>query len=145
MTVLNFKAFLEADENDPNKGKAPPFQALTTVVGIDQKDIPDAVNTGSYLLNKVIGKNQYSAAIAKMNPKFKGKKVVGATFEVDPTVLQNKNTAAYYKNSQNPNALKKKKGWMDTDNAADLMTLGLPTTGAGGTAAVPGIGGGMPI
>jgi hypothetical protein len=141
MTVLNFKSFLEADENDPNKDKGPPFQALTTVVGIDQKDIPDAVNTGSYLLGKVIGKNQYSAAVAKMNPKLKGKRVVGASFEVDPNILQNKNTAAYYKNSQNPNALKKKTGWIDTDTAADLMTLGFPSTGAGGAGAMPGIGG----
>lgn len=140
MTLLNFKSFLEADENDPNKDKGPPFQALTTAVGIDPKDIPDAVNTGSYLLDKVAGKNQYSAAIAKMNPKMKGKRIVGATFEVDPSILQNKRTAAYFKSSQNPNALKKKTGWIDTDTAADLMTLGFPSTGVGGAAA-PGIGG----
>ena len=141
MTILNFKSFLEADENDPNKDKGPPFQSLTTVVGIDPKYVPDAVNTGSYLLDKVIGKNQYSAAVAKMNPKFKGKRVVGATFEVDPEILQNKETAAYFKNSQNPNALKKKSGWINTNTAADLMTLGFPSTVAGGAGAMPGIGG----
>lgn len=141
MIDLNFKAFLEAEQEDPNKDTAPPFNALTTVVGISPKFIPGAVNTGSYLLGKTIGGNQYSAAIAKMNPKMVHGKVVGAEYEVDPNILQNKETSAYFKNSQNRNALKKKIGWMKTDTAADLMTLGFPSTGAGGAGPAPAIGG----
>lgn len=141
MIDLNFKAFLEADQDDPNKDKAPPFNALTTVVGISPQLIPASVNTGSYLLGKTIGGNQYSAAIAFMNPKMIHKKVVGAKFEVDPSILQNKETSTYFKNSQNRNALKKKTGALSTDTSADLMTLGFPSTGAGGAGPAPAIGG----
>ncbi len=141
MIDLNFKAFFEAEQEDPNKGKASPFDALTTVVGINRKQIPAAVNTGSYLLGKVIDGNQYSAAVASLEPKMISGKVVGAKFKVDPSILQNKETSAYFKNSQNRNALKKKLGMMNTDTAADLMTLGFPSTGAGGAGPAPAIGG----
>lgn len=141
MIDLNFKAFLEAEQGDANKDKAPPFMALTTVVGIGKKQIPDAVNTGSYLLGKVIDGNQYSAAIASLEPKIVQGNVVGAKVKINPEILQNKETSAYFKNSQNRNALKKKTGWMKTNTAADLMTLGFPDTGAGGAGPAPAIGG----
>lgn len=139
MESLNFKSFLEADEANPNKDKADPLTALTTVVGIEPSMVPASLAGGSYLLNKIINGKQYAAAVSEIEPKYVKNKFVGAKFKVDPSILPQRKTAAYIKNSINKNASVPERGWIKTNTADDLIMLGFPSTGGGGAGPAPAI------
>ena len=142
MLYLNFKEFIEADENDPNKDKGDPLTALTTVVGIDPKNIADALKGGSYLLNKVINGKQYNTVIADIEPKMVGNTFVGAKFKVAPKNIS-QTTAVYIKNSRNKNARDPESGWIKPNETDDLIMGGFPSAAGGGAGPAPAISGGM--
>lgn len=139
MDLLNFKGFLEADENDPNKDKGDPLTSLTTVVGIPPEMVPASLAGGHYILNKVLNGKQYSAVVGNIEPKLVKQKFVGSKIKIDPSILPQKTTTAYIKNSINRNASVPEKGWVNTNTTDDLIMLGFPAQAGGGAGPAPGI------
>jgi hypothetical protein len=122
MQHLNFKAFLEAEENEDPKEKQGDFiTALTSVLGINPKHIGDALKGTSPIMmsQKVFDKRQVGLVPCQIEPN---KNKSGAKI----TIMSDESPYVYVKDRLNKNAKKRLKAFVNRDGMDKLYTLGFP-------------------
>lgn len=136
MQHLNFKAFLEMEENEDPKDKQGDFiTSLTSVLGINPKNVVDVLKGVSPIMmsQKVFDKRQIGVAPCNVEPN---KAKSGAKI----TILGDESPYVYINGRKNKNSNKKIKAFVDRDGMNSLYTLGFP-----GSEGTPPDTGGAPV